>query len=119
MIENEISLSSDTMASSSSSDEWEEELECAASAVLLLERKQRRKCWVHPINLERHFHGEYHTLIDLLEMGDNSDRFHMYFRMNKEQFENLHSLVEMNIKKINTTFRKAISTKERLAICLR
>lgn len=106
------------MASSSSSDEWDQELECAA-AVLVLEERQKRKYWVHPINLVRLFHGEYHTLISLLEMDDNSDRFHMYFRMNREQFENLHSLVEMSIKKTNTTFRKAISTKERLAICLR
>lgn len=106
------------MASSSSSDEWDQEIE-AVAGLLVLEERKRRKHWIHPINLTRYFHGEYHTLIELLEMNDNRDRFHMYFRMNKDQFENLHSLVEMDIKKISTTFRKAISSKERLAVCLR
>ncbi|KAJ8964010.1 hypothetical protein NQ314_005222 [Rhamnusium bicolor] len=50
---------------------------------------------------------------------EHSDRFHMYFRMKKEEFEYLHNLLKERIQKIYTRFRQAISTKERLAICLR
>nr|CAI5828130.1 unnamed protein product [Callosobruchus analis] len=43
----------------------------------------------------------------------------MYFRMTKDEFNFLHELIKEDIKKQNTQFRRAISTEERLAVCLR
>ncbi|KAJ8942155.1 hypothetical protein NQ314_010147 [Rhamnusium bicolor] len=80
---------------------------------------EKRRVWVHEINLKRKREGEYHTLMDIPEKEEHSDRFHMYFRMKKEEFEYLPNLLKERIKKIDTRFRQAISTKERLAICLR
>lgn len=42
-----------------------------------------------------------------------------FLRLTLEEFEHLHSLVESHIKKEDTYWRKAITTKERLAITLR
>ena len=71
---------------------------------------------MHEINLKREEDGEFHTLINILEKEENRDRFHMYFRMSKEEFDYLHELIKEKIRKVDTKFRKAISTKERLAI---
>ncbi|XP_048003504.1 uncharacterized protein LOC125239834 isoform X1 [Leguminivora glycinivorella] len=51
--------------------------------------------------------------------GESEQTFHEYMNMSKESFEELHSMVELLIEKIETNFRKCISTRERLAICLR
>lgn len=105
--------------SDSSESEWEEEQEIAAAVLVLEENRKRKKMWVHRINMGRETYGEYHTLIDILESSEESDRFKMYFRMNKEEFNYLHGLVESRIGRISTSFRTAIGTKERLAVCLR
>ncbi|XP_031329354.1 protein ALP1-like isoform X1 [Photinus pyralis] len=103
-----------------SSDEYEEEIEEACVAIMCIEAHcKRRSVWVHEINLNRENDGEYHTLIKILEKEENSDRFHMYFRMSKNQFNYLHDLIKDKIRKIDSKFRRAIGTKERLAVCLR
>nr|XP_022911217.1 protein ANTAGONIST OF LIKE HETEROCHROMATIN PROTEIN 1-like isoform X2 [Onthophagus taurus] len=43
----------------------------------------------------------------------------MYFRMSKEQFEFVHDIIKNKIQKKSTQFRDPISTRERLAVCLR
>ncbi|KAJ8930115.1 hypothetical protein NQ314_017126 [Rhamnusium bicolor] len=91
-------------------------MEEMVASVVCLEKNIEGRVWVHEINLKRKREGEYHTLMDILEKEEHSDRFHMYFRMKKEY---LHNLLKVRIKKIDTRFRQAISTKERLAICLR
>jgi hypothetical protein len=81
------------------------------------QKRKNRRYWVHDVNKERENVGEYHTLLQRLECDD--DRFFMYFRMYKVQFEEIHSIIECDIKKEHNKFRKPISTKERLAVCLR
>lgn len=100
----------------SSDEEYEEEI---AAALVCSEKHMNRKVWIHEINLNRQRDGEYHTLIKILEKEENSDRFYMYFRMKKDQFDYLHNLLENRIRKADTKFRLAISTRERLAVCLR
>lgn len=80
-------------------------------------RVNKRRYWVHEINKERETFGEYHTLLEKLE--SDGHRFFMYFRMSKVQFEEIHSIIECDIKKKHTRLRKPISTRERLAVCLR
>lgn len=63
---------------------------------------------------KRDLFGEYHHLVD-----DLQDRFYTYFLMSEKHFEELHCLLKDKLCKKNTNWRKAIETKERLAICLR
>lgn len=102
-----------------SSDEYEEEIEEVAAAIICVKACKHRRMWIHEINLNRQRDGEYHTLISILEKEENNDRFSMYFRMRRDQFEYLHDLIKNKIEKLDTKFRRAIGTKERLAVALR
>ncbi|XP_029341007.1 uncharacterized protein LOC115033118 [Acyrthosiphon pisum] len=105
--------------SSSSSSGWEEELEAVAAFVVLDEEENKTKTreWVHAINKKRETLGEFHRLVP--ELKKDTKRFHMYFRMTMEEFDFLHELIKPDIYKQNTQFRRAVSTEERLAVCLR
>lgn len=98
------------MTSSSSSDE-------ELLLLLALNKTKKRRKWVHEINKKRDEFGEFHHLCN--ELTSYEDRFASYFRMTREQFEELHELVSPGISKITTNWRKPIGSKERLAICLR
>ncbi|XP_023727161.1 uncharacterized protein LOC111875283 [Cryptotermes secundus] len=63
-----------------------------------------RRKWVHP---------------SLLCRATDETKFFQYFRMSREQFEILLSKIGSDLKKQNTTFRAAISPREKLAVCLR
>jgi hypothetical protein len=104
---------------SDSDSDWGEEMEESAVAFLFLDLAKERKhrYWVHKVNKQREESGEYHRLIKDPEEDDEG--FHMYFRMNKEQCNYRHYLLKDDIRKNNTRFRKAISYKQRLAVCLR
>ncbi|CAI6376538.1 unnamed protein product [Macrosiphum euphorbiae] len=105
--------------SSSSSSGWEEELEAVAAFVVLDEEENKTKTreWVHAINKKRETLGEFHRLVP--ELKKDTKRYHMYFRMTMEEFDFLHELIKPDIYKQNTQFRRAVSTEERLAVCLR
>ncbi|GLV38517.1 hypothetical protein CBL_05127 [Carabus blaptoides fortunei] len=92
-------------ASSSSSSDWEEDIETLA-AFTHLESVKSRRLWVHDINKQREKLGEFHKLVP--ELQKDPKRFHMYFRMTKEQFDFLHELIENDIKKQHTQFRRAV-----------
>ena len=73
--------------------------------------------WVHLINIKRpEFRIFSHLYLDLVE---DEEKFHGFFRMNIEQFYHLSQLVGEEIRKQNTNYRRAISPEERLAIFLR
>jgi hypothetical protein len=76
----------------------------------------RRKVWVRDINMKRK-KGEFNHLVK--EIEEQPDRYEMYFRMTKVEFNFLHDLIRGDIKTRNTQFREAISTEEKLAVCLR
>ena len=61
--------------------------------------------------------GEFHRLVQ--ELRNDPRRFHVYFRMTKEEFDYVHDLIKKDIQKQSTQFRKPISIEERLAVCLR
>lgn len=79
------------------------------------EKKSNRtkKTWVRKMFTARKFVGEFHTLFKELE--DEEISFYKYFRMSQSQFYELLT----KIQKQNTTFREAISPKEKLMVCLR
>ena len=80
-------------------------------------KRRRRRFWVHPIIQKRQKYGEFHHLVRELE--SHPDKFKEYFRMTKQQFDSVVELIQDDIKKQDTNWRKAITPRERLAICLR
>ncbi|XP_063625592.1 uncharacterized protein LOC134797293 [Cydia splendana] len=101
------------MFDSSSSDEEE-------ALLLLLTQNtptKPKRVWIHEINGKRGEHSEYHNLCRELE--SHEDRFYWYFHMSRDSFEELHDLLRPHILKNDTNYRKAIGTRERLAVCLR
>lgn len=103
-------------SSSSNSSDWE-----TVAAFVVLDEDERNKrstrTWVHDINTKREELGEFRRLVQ--ELRNDSKRFHMYFRMTIEQFDYIHELIKSDIFKQNTQLRKAKTTEERLAVCLR
>ena len=81
-------------------------------------QRVKRKWWVRPIFQSREKFGAYHAMFPEME---NDDRwsFKNFSRMNPELFRELEAKLEPLIGRQNTTFRKSISTGERLAITLR
>ncbi|KAJ0172544.1 hypothetical protein K1T71_011683 [Dendrolimus kikuchii] len=94
-----------------------EDLQFLALTILLMKKRKKRRYWVHPVNRKKELKGEFHCLVKELKSDD--ERFHQYFRLSKTQVNEIHSLIELDIKKIHTKFRKPIGTRERLAVCLR
>jgi len=101
------------------SSNCEEELEIITAFVAMDEENKSTtsRVWVHEMNEKRETLGEFHRLVQ--ELKKDPKRFHMYFRMTMKEFDFLHELIKQEIYKQNTQFRKAISTEERLAVCLR
>lgn len=96
--------------SDSSDDDFDEDV------LLILLRKRKRRCWSSNFLMKRSKYGEFHCLLP-----DLTDKeFFRYMRLTKEQFEEVHNLIEKDLGGGNKSyFRPAISTKEKLAVCLR
>lgn len=98
-------------------DDFFEEEEEALLLALAAKNAPHTREWVHEINELREELGEYHRLIQ--ELRADADRFHTYFRMSTDQFDELVTLLTPVIQKKNTNYRRAICVGERLAITLR
>ncbi|CAL9687450.1 unnamed protein product [Knipowitschia caucasica] len=90
---------------------------CEILLLNLLNKKRRRREWVHPILQTRQIYGEYHHLVK--DLKTDPDQFRAYFRLSPELFSHLLNMVTPKIEKIHTNMREPISPEERLAICLR
>lgn len=90
-----------------------------AMIALILDDEDEKYCnrtkkkWVRKMFTARKSVGEFYTLFKELE--DEESSFYNYFRMSQCQFYVLLT----KIQKQNTTFREAISPKEKLMVCLR
>ena len=80
-------------------------------------RKRKRRVSVHEILQRRSEYGEYHHLAQ--ELHFHPAKFQQYFRMTEEQFDYILDLIRDDIYKQDTNWKKAITPRERLAICLR
>ena len=80
--------------------------------------KTRRKWWCRPWLGRREQYGAYHTLFREMREEDKWS-FKNFARLNPELFNELKVKLEPLIGRQNTTFRRCISTGERLAITLR
>ncbi|GBP34609.1 hypothetical protein EVAR_19000_1 [Eumeta japonica] len=65
-------------------------------AMKLLKSKKEKKILGSPYKQRRQDKGEFHRLVRELESDD--EKFHQYFRMNQAQYEEIHSLIEGDIK---------------------
>lgn len=82
------------------------------------ERESREKrVWVRNMLKLREREGEFHTLYKELEEEESS--FFKYFRMSKHQFFHLLSKIETKITKKLSRFRRPISPRQKLMVCLR
>ncbi|XP_045768204.1 putative nuclease HARBI1 [Maniola jurtina] len=74
--------------------------------------KKTRQCWIRPLFQQR----VKNLKVINYEIHYRTTQF---LRLTLEEFEHIHTLVEPFIKKTDTHWRVAITTKERLAITLR
>ena len=80
-------------------------------------RQRKRQTWIRSILQKREDEGVYQLLVPKLLAND--DQFKNYFRMTKESFALLLSLIEPEISKQHTKYRRSITACERLAVTLR
>jgi hypothetical protein len=80
--------------------------------------KRKRRFWVRQWIGRRNALGVYSTLLQELRDEDVVE-FTSYMRMDIAAFEELYSLVEPAIVKLNTKFRDSIPGRQRLAVTLR
>lgn len=81
----------------------------------LLKKKRKHRFWISKHIECWKISGEFNTLFK--EVDD--ENFRMYYRVSREQFYEILTLIAEDIAKVDTNYRKAISPEERLAICLR
>lgn len=98
---------------SSSSDDDNAEFDTILS--LMLRKKKNARPWIsHHIKF-RGERGDFKLFEDLCD----EDRFQNYYRMSRQHFYQLHSLIKNDITKQNTLLRDSITSMERLAVTLR
>ena len=97
--------------------DYEEDLENVCAILTADTVNVLRRVWVRDINLKQKEKGEFHHLVKELE--EHQNRYGMYFRMTKGEFSFLHDLIRGDIKTRIMQLREAISTEEKLPVCLR
>ena len=78
----------------------------------------RRREWVSEVLRRRQQLGEYTNLVREMRLAHPA-RHLQYFRLPKEGFDLLLSMIEERIKRQRTVFREPVSAGERLAVTLR
>ncbi|KAG0419840.1 hypothetical protein HPB47_003834 [Ixodes persulcatus] len=86
--------------------------------LLYLRRRHPSREWVRFLLRSRETFGEYHHLVRDMRLDDGQD-FYRYFRMTRQRFDHLLSLVGPHLQKKTTFWRKPISPEERLALTIR
>ena len=98
-------------------DYIDESLALLVASEAMFDSKRSRRYWIHETIRKRDDLGEFHKLVQELESDD--ERFQKYFRMNKRQFDEILLLVEKDLSKEVTNYRRPICARERLAVTLR
>jgi hypothetical protein len=71
---------------------------------------------VHNISSRRESFGELHNILD--DLIKDEERFLRYFKMSPDTFKYNLELIHTSIKKQNKSFRRSISSEERLMVTL-
>lgn len=80
-------------------------------------KRTKKREWIRPFLQERPEMGEFQILCR--ELASDEDKFFQHYRMSRQSFEELHNILKDEISVITTNFRSSITSKERLAVCLR
>lgn len=80
-------------------------------------KQEKKRKWVHTAWKSRTVEGEFYTLFP--HLMDDETKFYEYFRMTQSTFHDLLKKLEEKLKKEDTFWRKSITPKQRLAVCLR
>jgi hypothetical protein len=98
-------------------DSCEKEVKIACALHLLSEeeKREKRKYWVNNVFRARGEEGEFQTLFGRLK--DDRQKFFKHFRLGISKFENLKHLLQTDIEKKNTRWRRSITTEERRCQC--
>lgn len=80
-------------------------------------RKAKKRHWIHPLFLERHSKGLFHTYFK--DVRKYPDRFFNYTRMSVQSFDNLLENISNSIKGSDTRMRACITPEEKLVMTLR
>lgn len=83
-----------------------------------LQRRTTRSCWIRDWLSRRSSRGSHAFLHGELRTED-ANAYRNFIRMDEDTFELLLGLVQEDLKKQDTTFRKAIPVREKLAVTLR
>lgn len=83
----------------------------------VLNKKNKRRYWVHPFTDLRLTKGIFYTSFENLR--ENPDKFFNYFRMSVKSFDELAVKVTEKIKAQDTHMRLSIPPLEMLAVTLR
>lgn len=75
----------------------------------------KKRKWVHEAWQKRDSEGEFLTLYK--ELIEDGTKFNQYFRTSEYCFNTLLDRVYLYLKKKDTHWRKAMTPKERLAVC--
>lgn len=78
-------------------------------------KRRKRRFWLRRHIEFRQLSGEFHTLFREL----NDEAFPDFYRVTREQFQEILSMISDKLTKIDTNYRKAITPPEKLAVCLR
>ncbi|CAH1997034.1 unnamed protein product [Acanthoscelides obtectus] len=77
-------------------------------------KKRKKSVWMNDYLKKRNTHGEFNLLEEL-----NDGQVKMYFRLNKNQFDELHNLVINDITGHGCNAQQPIESELMLAVCLR
>ncbi|XP_068122462.1 uncharacterized protein [Hyperolius riggenbachi] len=80
-------------------------------------RAPRRRWWVHPLLARRQRKGEFQALYR--DLRRHPQKFYSYTLMSIPLFDTLLEMVKDDLRKKDTTFRRAVTPQEQLLITLR
>jgi len=91
---------------------------CLCYTLQELEKKQKKKLWVHPLNQKRITHSN--VIFSLLcELRADKSKFKNYTHVNIDTFDFILQQIQEEIRKQDNHFRKSISPEERLLVKVR
>lgn len=79
--------------------------------------KKNRRYWIHPFTDLRLTRGRFY--VSFVDLRENPDKFHNYFRMSIQSFDELADKITDKIKSQDTWMRLSIPPLEMIAVTLR
>ncbi|KAL4126780.1 hypothetical protein QTP88_010989 [Uroleucon formosanum] len=81
------------------------------------QEKNKKKLWVHPLNLRRTENNTIKCFIH--ELRNDECKFRNFTRMSTDTFDYILEILNDEIRKPDTNFRKSITPEEKLLVTLR